>query len=87
MYKIKSNLVAALFLVIGYSATAIAQAETVEFTLEEAQNYAIENSYMSIMPIKMFKLQIKKYWKQLVLDCLKSMQLPITSNMCKLLCL
>ena len=60
MYKIKSNLVAALFLVIGYSATAIAQAETVEFTLEEAQNYAIENSYMSINANKDVQIADKK---------------------------
>lgn len=48
MYNIKSNLIAVLFLVVGYSSTGFAQAESFEFTLQEAQNYAIKNSYMSI---------------------------------------
>lgn len=48
MYNIKSNLIAVLFLVVGHSATGFAQAETFEFTLQEAQSYAIKNSYMSL---------------------------------------
>jgi outer membrane protein TolC len=48
MYNIKSNLIAVLFFVVGYSTTTFAQAESFEMTLQHAQGYAIQNSYMSI---------------------------------------
>ncbi|MFT5667116.1 MAG: outer membrane protein [Vicingaceae bacterium] len=48
MYNIKSNLIAVLFFVFGYSTTTSAQAESFEMTLQQAQGYAIQNSYMSI---------------------------------------
>ena len=48
MYNIKSNLIAVLFFVVGYSTTTSAQAESFEMTLQQAQGYAIQNSYMSI---------------------------------------
>jgi len=48
MYNIKSNLIAVLFLAVGYSTTTFAQAESFEMTLQQAQGYAIQNSYMSI---------------------------------------
>jgi outer membrane protein len=48
MYNIKSNLIAVLFFVVGYSTTTFAQAESFEMTLQQAQGYAIQNSYMSI---------------------------------------
>ena len=48
MYNMKRNLITLLFLVVGFSSTALAQGESFEFSLQEAQNYAIKNSYMSI---------------------------------------
>jgi outer membrane protein TolC len=48
MYNIKPNLIAVLFWAVGYSATTFAQAESFEMTLQQAQGYAIQNSYMSI---------------------------------------
>ena len=60
MYKIKPTLMLALFLVAVYSSTAVAQGETFEFTLEEAQSYSIKNSYMSINADKDVQIADKK---------------------------
>ena len=48
MYNIKPNLIVVLFLAVGYSTATFAQAESFEMTLQQAQGYAIQNSYMSI---------------------------------------
>ncbi len=60
MYNIKPNLIAVLFLVVGYSSTGFAQAESFDFTLQEAQNYAIKNSYMSLNADKDVQIADKK---------------------------
>ena len=60
MYNIKPNLIAVLFLLVGYSSTGFAQAESFEFTLQEAQNYAIKNSYMSLNADKDVQIADKK---------------------------
>ena len=48
MYNIKLNLIALLFVVAGFSSAALAQAESFEFSLPEAQSYAVKNSYLSL---------------------------------------
>lgn len=49
MYKIKPNLIALFFLLgINTNSEVFGQTEQFSFSLEEAQNYAITNSYLSI---------------------------------------
>ena len=60
MYKIKPKLIVLLLVAMGFSIAASAQAESFEFSLEEAQNYAIKNSYMSISADKDVQIADKK---------------------------
>jgi len=60
MYNIKPNLIVLLFLVVGFSSVVLAQAESFEFSLQEAQSYAISNSYKSINAGKDVQIADKK---------------------------
>ncbi|MBL4707997.1 MAG: TolC family protein [Flavobacteriales bacterium] len=61
MYKIKTKLIAiALLLGVNFSTGVFGQTETLSFSLEEAQNYAIKNSYLSITADKDVEIADRK---------------------------
>lgn len=61
MYNIKPSLIALLLLLgLNVSSGVYGQAEAMSFSLEEAQNYAIKNSYMSISADKDVEIADRK---------------------------